>query len=97
MTFVRRSGKGRHRESGPSSHREVGSSVSHGEASLSSPALADIHEQQENVIHHKEVVTDQDHDVLGGFLGGPEDTSLLTRFSDHVACSIWDGQVNIVL
>ncbi|QCD89398.1 hypothetical protein DEO72_LG4g342 [Vigna unguiculata] len=30
----------------------------------------------------------------GGFPGGPYDTSLLTRYEDHVARMIWDGQVS---
>ena len=30
----------------------------------------------------------------GGFPGGPYDTSLLTRYQDHVARMIWDGQVS---
>ncbi|QCE16650.1 hypothetical protein DEO72_LG11g3668 [Vigna unguiculata] len=29
----------------------------------------------------------------GGFPGGSYDTSLLTRYQDHVARMIWDGQV----
>ncbi|XP_027929930.1 uncharacterized protein LOC114186106 isoform X2 [Vigna unguiculata] len=89
---VRRRGKGRHRESGPSSHGEAGSSTGHGEAGPSLPTPTDIHEEQENIIHHEKVVARQDHDVLGGFPGGPEDTSLLTEFADHVACAIWDDQ-----
>ena len=28
-----------------------------------------------------------------GFPGGPHDTSLLTSFADHVAYSIWRGEV----
>lgn len=28
-----------------------------------------------------------------GFPGGPRDTSLLTSFADHVAYSIWRGEV----
>jgi len=86
-----------HRESGPSSHGEVGSSIGHGEAGPSSPTPTDIHEEQENIIHHEEIFAGQDHDVLGGFPGGREDMSLLTGFADHVACAIWDGKVNIVL
>jgi len=29
-----------------------------------------------------------------GFPGGPSYTSLLTRYQDHVARMIWDGQVS---
>ncbi|XP_027915264.1 uncharacterized protein LOC114174604 [Vigna unguiculata] len=32
----------------------------------------------------------------GGFPGGPYDTSLLTRYEDHVARMIWDGQDRVV-
>jgi len=89
---VRKRGKGHHRESGPSSHGEVGSSTGHGEAAPSSSThYTNIHEEQENIIHHEEVVAGQDQDVLGGFPRGPEDTSLLIGFVDHVACPIWDG------
>ena len=28
-----------------------------------------------------------------GFPGGPRDTSVLTSFADHVAYSIWSGEV----
>ena len=86
---VCRRGKGHHRESGPSSRGKASSSTSHGEVRPSSPTPVDIHEQQENIIHHENVVAGQDHDVLGGFPGGPEDTSLLTGFADHVAWAIW--------
>ncbi|QCD89182.1 hypothetical protein DEO72_LG4g121 [Vigna unguiculata] len=33
----------------------------------------------------------------GGFPGGPYDTSLLTRYEDHVARMIWDGQVKRIV
>ena len=97
IASVRRRDKGHHRKSGPSSHGEAGSSTDHGEAGPSLPTPIDIHEEQENIIHHEEVVAGQDHDVLGGFPRGPKDTSLLTGFAGHVACAIWDDQVSIVL
>jgi len=31
-----------------------------------------------------------------GFLGGPSDPSMLTQYADHVACSIWTGEVFII-
>ena len=61
--------KDHHRDSSPSTHGEAGSSTGRGEVGPSSPTPVDIHEQQENVIHHKEVVADQDHDVVEGFPG----------------------------
>ena len=31
-----------------------------------------------------------------GFLGGPSDPSVLTQYADHVACSVWMGEVFII-
>ena len=31
-----------------------------------------------------------------GFLGGPSDPSLLILYADHVACSVWTGEVFIL-
>ena len=39
--------------------------------------------------------TDGDESV--GFPGGPKDPSVLTEYADHVAGSIWSGQVFIRL
>ena len=30
-----------------------------------------------------------------GFPGGPSDPSVLTQYADHVACSVWTGEVFI--
>jgi len=32
-----------------------------------------------------------------GFPGGPKDPSVLTEYTDHVAASVWSGQVFIIL
>ena len=32
-----------------------------------------------------------------GFPGGPRDLSVLTEYADHVAASVWSGQVIIIL
>ncbi|QCE09900.1 hypothetical protein DEO72_LG10g1123 [Vigna unguiculata] len=66
IASVRRRDKGHHRKSGPSSHGEAGSSTDHGEAGPSLPTPIDIHEEQENIIHHEEVVAGQDHDTWLG-------------------------------
>jgi len=31
-----------------------------------------------------------------GFPGGPSDPSVLTAYADHVACSVWTGEVFIL-
>ena len=31
-----------------------------------------------------------------GFPGGPSDPSVLTQYADHVACSVWMGEVFII-
>ena len=31
-----------------------------------------------------------------GFSGGPSDPSVLTQYADHVACSVWTGEVFII-
>ena len=31
-----------------------------------------------------------------GFPGGPSDPSVLTEYADHVACSVWTGEVVIL-
>ena len=31
-----------------------------------------------------------------GFLGGLSDPSVMTQYADHVACSIWTGEVFII-
>ena len=31
-----------------------------------------------------------------GFPGGPSDPSVLTQYADHVACSVWTGEVFII-
>ena len=31
-----------------------------------------------------------------GFPGGPSDPSVLTQYEDHVACSVWTGEVFII-
>ena len=36
-------------------------------------------------------------DDVEGFLGGPHDPSVLTSFADHVAHSIWNGEVFLIL
>jgi len=46
--------------------------------------------------HEKVVLEDDDHDSRG-FTRGPENTSLLTSYVDHVAHAISDGQFSIVL
>ena len=35
-------------------------------------------------------------DVHEGFPGGPSDPSVLTQYADHVACSVWTGEVFII-
>ena len=37
--------------------------------------------------------TEDEHE---GFLGGPSDPSVLTLYADHVACSVWTGEVFIL-
>jgi len=36
-------------------------------------------------------------DEAEGFLGGPSDPSVLTEYADHVAGSVWTGEVFIIL
>jgi len=36
-------------------------------------------------------------DDAEGFPGGPRDPSVLTSFADHVAHSIWNGEVFLIL
>jgi len=31
-----------------------------------------------------------------GFSGGPSDPSVLTQYADHIACSVWTGEVFII-
>ena len=31
-----------------------------------------------------------------GFSGGPSDPSVLTQYGEHVACSVWTGEVFII-
>lgn len=47
----------------------------------------------EHVIEH---VTQQEKEV-SGFLGGPQDTSLLTHYTHYVAYALWQGRVNTKL
>ena len=54
---------------------------------------------QDDVVEHEvfDVPQDEEQGIDNdgaGFLGGPSDTSLLTRYQDHVAQIIWDGQVS---
>ena len=35
-------------------------------------------------------------DAHEGFLGGTSDPSVLTQYADHVACSVWTGEVFIL-
>jgi len=54
---------------------------------------------QDDVVEHEvsDVPQDEEHGIDNdgaGFPGGPSDTSLLTRYQDHVARIIWDGQVS---
>jgi len=35
-------------------------------------------------------------DAHEGFPGGPSDPSVLTLYADHVACSVWTGEVFIL-
>jgi len=55
---------------------------------------------QDDVVEHGvfDVPQDEEHEIDNdgaGFLGGLFDTSLLTRYQDHVARIIWDGQVSM--
>ena len=36
-------------------------------------------------------------DDAEGFPGGPRDPSVLTEYADHVAVSVWNGEVFIIL
>jgi len=67
------------------------------------PALPDqnlrSHNQDEDVIEHGDVDVAQDQEEGVGndgarFPGGPNDTSLLVRYADHVARVIWEGKVS---
>ena len=54
---------------------------------------------QDDVVEHEisDVPQEEEQEIDNdgaGFSGGPSDTSLLTRYQDHVACMIWDGQVS---
>jgi len=54
---------------------------------------------QDDVVEHEvsDVPQDEEQGIDNdgaGFPGGPSDTSLLTRYQDHVARMIWDGQVS---
>ena len=40
--------------------------------------------------------TEAVEDEHEGFPGGPSDPSVLTQYADHVACSIWTGEVFII-
>ena len=42
------------------------------------------------------VVEDLGRDEGEGFPGGPRDPSVLTSFVDHVAHSIWNGEVFLI-
>ena len=35
-------------------------------------------------------------DEYEGFPGGPSDPSVLTQYANHVACSVWTGEVFII-
>jgi len=37
--------------------------------------------------------TEDEHE---GFPGGPSDPSVLTQYGEHVACSVWTGEVFII-
>jgi len=54
---------------------------------------------QDDVVEHEvfDVPQDEEHGIdsdSAGFLGGPSDTSLVTRYQDHVERIVWDGHVN---
>ena len=50
------------------------------------------------VLHEASNVAQDEEQGIGndgaGFSGGPSDTSLLTRYQNHVARIIWEGQVS---
>jgi len=51
---------------------------------------------EDDVVEHEasDVAQDEEHGIGNdgaGFPGGPSDTSLLTRYQDHVARIIWEG------
>ncbi|XP_014524392.1 uncharacterized protein LOC106780611 [Vigna radiata var. radiata] len=45
---------------------------------------------EDDYVEQEDVCEEQDEE--GGFQGGPQDTSLLTHYTDHVAFAIWQGR-----
>ena len=43
-----------------------------------------------------EAGAEEAEDQPQGFPGGPSDPSVLTAYTDHVACSVWTGEVFIL-
>lgn len=61
--------------------------------------LPNVPEQQEDYIAQAEDVVDEpeashaEEPGPEGFPGGPQDTSLLISFADHIATKLWQGEV----
>ena len=45
---------------------------------------------------HADAGAEAAEDQPQGFSGGPSDPSVLTAYEDHVACSVWTGEVFIL-
>ena len=45
---------------------------------------------------HADTGAEATEDEHEGFPGGPSDPSVLTQYADHVACSVWMGEVFII-
>ena len=45
---------------------------------------------------HADAGAEAAEDQPQGFSGGPSDPSVLTAYADHVACSVWTGEVFIL-
>jgi len=57
-------------------------------------ASADVEDTGADI--HADIGAQAPEDEHEGFLGGPSDPFVLTQYSDHVACSIWTGDVFII-
>ena len=88
-----------HRRLTPSARRQrVAVTAAHDELVILAPDVQD--DPMEAPAAVEDILADTGAEVAKdeheGFLGGPSDPFVLTQYSDHVACSIWTGDVFII-